>query len=99
MLLEGEEHSSEKNCKKLDPGLNCCLMMTGGPFSFFSFFSSCSSTTRTTHCRIGTAPDSKSCARSFETASGVSQFTLWECGEGWVFPLLRSSASNTTPIS
>lgn len=38
MLLEGEEHSSVKNCKRLDPGLNCCLVMTGGPFSFLSFF-------------------------------------------------------------
>lgn len=88
--------------KMLDTGLNCCLMMSGGPFSlvffFFEVLSSCS-TTRTTHCRIGTAPDSKSCARSFETASGVSQFTLWDGGEGWVFPLPRSSASNTTPIS
>lgn len=38
MLLEGEEHSSVKNCKRLDSGLNRCLMMTGGPFSFFFFF-------------------------------------------------------------
>lgn len=43
---------------------------------------------------------SRSCAAwLFETASRVSQFTLWDGGGGEVFPLRRSSASNTTPLS
>lgn len=97
MLLEGEEHSSVNNCKRLD--LNCCLMMTGGLFSFF--FPPPEAPPHSPH-RAGQAL--LQIARvvllgPLKLPSVYLSLLFGTVEGGWVFPLLSSPASNTTPIS
>lgn len=63
MLLEGEDHSCITSLmQSLEPGLNCCLIITRGPFFFLLLVPETTPLYLPHLHRIGTTPDSRSCA-------------------------------------
>lgn len=100
MLLGGGEHFIVKNCKRLDSGLNCCLMTYG----LFRFKKNVFPPAAPPHLPRSAGEALLQIARVVQLGPlklprVYLNLLFWTVEGGWGFLLLKSPVGNITPKS